>query len=78
MGCKNCDRQQALLDVDVAHLVAEQLALEREITPTEVQEQRLQICQQCPFLMVHTCQKCGCFVAFRVALPSKVCPLGKW
>lgn len=46
----------------------------------ETAEQRLEICKTCEFLtpVTNRCQKCGCFMNFKVSLPSSTCPIGNW
>ncbi len=41
---------------------------------------RLKTCNDCIYLMRSTnmCRVCGCFMKIKAALPSSVCPLGKW
>lgn len=52
-------------------------------TPAEIQE-RLAICQKCPFLENYHCCLCGCAcvetnrVMNKLALATEVCPDGRW
>lgn len=47
---------------------------------TEVRENRLSICKQCPeFINATTqCKKCGCIMNLKTKLPNAECPIGKW
>ncbi|MBP1041424.1 hypothetical protein I6N95_10445 [Vagococcus sp. BWB3-3] len=78
MSCKTCDGRQSLSFLEVDQLVAEQLAVEIDLATEAQCQERLQLCFDCPFLMGHTCHKCGCFVKFRAALRFKGCPIKKW
>lgn len=46
----------------------------------ELQEQRLAICETCPFLTIDKsrCSACGCFVKSKVKMSSSTCPKGYW
>lgn len=43
-------------------------------------EQRLAICNECPFLNKNLvkCKKCGCFMKLKTTLHEAKCPMGKW
>jgi hypothetical protein len=47
---------------------------------TEIAEQRLAICKECPELVSATsqCKKCGCLMNLKTKLPNASCPIGKW
>jgi hypothetical protein len=46
----------------------------------EVQNQRFDICKQCPELLKITkqCKKCGCIMTLKTKLKKAECPLHKW
>lgn len=46
----------------------------------EIQQERMAICEQCPFLMKisKTCRKCGCFMTAKTTLSAAFCPIDKW
>ena len=46
----------------------------------EVIEERLAICNECPWLdkRLVKCRKCGCFMKLKSTLGSAKCPIGKW
>lgn len=46
----------------------------------ELIEERLAICNQCPWLdkRLVKCRKCGCFMKLKATLKQAVCPLDKW
>lgn len=46
----------------------------------ELIEQRLAICNECPFLhkQLIKCKKCGCFMKLKTTLHEAKCPIGKW
>jgi len=45
------------------------------LTPEE--ENRLEVCDTCPFRKKHTCSDCGCFIPAKIRSDSK-CPQDKW
>lgn len=47
---------------------------------TELKEQRLAICRECPFYigLTQQCKKCGCIMPAKATLPHASCPVGKW
>jgi hypothetical protein len=46
---------------------------------TELIDERYEICQQCPQLMVSKqCRECGCFMPAKTKLLHAKCPIGKW
>jgi hypothetical protein len=49
-------------------------------TPKEVVEERLAICNECPWLFkpLKKCRKCGCFMQLKTTLQQAKCPIGKW
>jgi len=46
----------------------------------ELIEERLAICNECPFLNKNLmkCKKCGCFMKLKTTLHEAKCPLDKW
>jgi rRNA maturation endonuclease Nob1 len=46
----------------------------------EIQQQRYNICQECPKLYkpTDTCKVCGCFMKVKTWMPNQSCPLKKW
>ena len=52
----------------------------KERVPEEIQEQRLDICKDCPRLRkkLMQCKECGCIMTAKVKLAEAFCPLGKW
>lgn len=49
----------------------------KEVSKT-IREERLSICNICPFKVEGICQKCGCVVENKVRLESDQCPIQKW
>lgn len=49
-------------------------------TTSDIAEERMSICLECPFLIqaTKTCKKCGCFMAAKTKLEKAECPIGKW
>lgn len=50
---------------------------------TKMAQERMSICQACPFAIAggsrkYLCGKCGCVLAAKVMLPGASCPAGKW
>ena len=47
---------------------------------SELIEERLAICNQCPALNKNLmkCKKCGCYMKLKTTLQKASCPLGKW
>ena len=45
---------------------------------TEVAEQRMAICRECPMLQLGVCQECHCVMALKTKLPNAECPQHKW
>lgn len=48
--------------------------------PSEVKEERLNICLDCEdlFRPTKTCKLCGCFMDVKTWLPTQKCPVDKW
>jgi hypothetical protein len=48
--------------------------------PANIQQERLAICQSCPFYRkkINQCKKCGCIMPQKVKLADASCPVGKW
>ncbi len=48
--------------------------------PSNIQQERLSICQTCPFYRkkIGQCKKCGCIMPQKVKLADAACPVGKW
>lgn len=46
----------------------------------ELQQARLEICKQCPWLnpIGMRCRQCGCFMTLKSTLRQAKCPLEKW
>ncbi|MCU9612621.1 DUF6171 family protein [Caldibacillus lycopersici] len=78
MVCVGCRIKEQVAQLNVDELVIEQLSLEADVLSDEERDERLSICQNCNYLLNHTCSKCGCFVKFRASLPYKSCPIGQW
>lgn len=49
-------------------------------TAKDVIEERLAICNECPWLFksLQKCRKCGCFMKLKTTLEKAQCPIGKW
>lgn len=50
-------------------------------TISEIRQERLNICKQCPELLKllgGTCKKCGCNMLAKTWIPISVCPINKW
>lgn len=47
---------------------------------TQIHEERMSICNNCPeFIALTTqCKECGCFMNLKTKLPNAYCPLNKW
>lgn len=47
---------------------------------SSVTNNRMQICNSCPFFIQSTsqCKKCGCFMTAKTRLKQSQCPVGKW
>lgn len=42
-------------------------------------QERYNICKKCEYLLPTTnCQKCGCFMKFKVKIKVASCPINKW
>nr|WP_236674749.1 DUF6171 family protein [Enterococcus sp. BWR-S5] len=54
------------------------MAFEPTVVSVDIRQKRILLCEQCPKRSAHTCTSCGCYYAFRAALPSKKCPVGRW
>lgn len=56
------------------------LEQEQEALQQPFSNSRYQICLQCEnfFKKFKTCNKCHCFMPFKVKLSSMSCPVGKW
>lgn len=48
--------------------------------PSEIQEERFNICLQCDKLYKpsSSCKICGCFMKVKTTLPGAECPIKKW
>lgn len=48
--------------------------------PSSVLQERLSICEKCPFFRssVKQCKKCGCIMTQKAKLADAVCPVDKW
>lgn len=78
-NCVRCELLESLDRQDPAALIDEQLALEvGNLVSADQRDQRLAICQQCPFFQQGLCLKCGCYTRFRASLKNKSCPMAKW
>lgn len=78
-NCIRCDLLEGLDRQDTKALIDEQLSLEvGNLVEPSVRDQRLEICQTCPFFQNGLCTKCGCYTRFRASLKNKSCPVGKW
>jgi len=49
-----------------------------KITPNDLYESRVKICQDCSFFDNNSCIACGCFVSFKAKMLSEDCPKGYW
>ena len=49
-----------------------------ERSEKELVEERMAICQTCPFFTGKRCRKCVCFMALKTTLRQASCPIGKW
>ena len=52
----------------------------KERSPEELAQYRLEICKVCPAYrpLTNTCRKCGCFMKLKTQLKDAKCPIGKW
>lgn len=80
MSCRGCELLIAAGQVDVARLVAEQLALEpvHNLASETLTAGRIATCLACENQLAGTCLKCGCYYTFRAHLNNKNCPIGQW
>lgn len=48
--------------------------------PSEIKQQRHDICKQCPFYRkkLDQCKKCGCIMDQKTKLADAFCPVHKW
>lgn len=47
--------------------------------PTEVKEERMNICRSCEHLVsFDRCKLCGCFMQYKTMIPGVRCPINKW
>jgi len=48
--------------------------------PKDIQQQRMQICQDCEHFrqILRTCARCGCFMPAKTTLRGAKCPEDKW
>lgn len=49
-----------------------------KLSPKEVSEKRLSICNECEFYSGARCSKCGCQMRVKTTLATSSCPIGKW
>lgn len=51
-----------------------------KISPTDLAEKRIAICNICPELVptLMVCGKCGCLTTAKVKVELASCPMGKW
>ena len=49
-----------------------------EVAPEWVQQERHRRCMSCPFNEKGQCQKCTCYIPFKVLLSTEVCPDRRW
>ncbi len=50
----------------------------RTLAPTDVQKERMDICNACNYFKDNRCKKCGCQLKAKTTLAAAKCPLGKW
>jgi len=52
----------------------------RKIRNQSIIDERMDICNSCPFLSKTTkqCDKCHCFMPLKTTLSIAECPIGKW
>lgn len=48
--------------------------------PENIQQERYNICKQCPRLnkITKQCKECGCFMPEKTKLPNAFCDIHKW
>ena len=51
---------------------------DKDRTPGELLQKRLDTCRECEKLNAGTCAACGCYVEIRAALKRSSCPYKKW
>jgi hypothetical protein len=53
---------------------------EKLFVSQEIQNQRLDICRECPYFdgKQGRCRHCGCFLAYKVRFSLESCPIEKW
>jgi sucrose-6-phosphate hydrolase SacC (GH32 family) len=49
-------------------------------TSSEIQKERMAICEECPelFQLTKQCKECMCIMPLKTKLAEAECPLGKW
>ena len=73
--CKRCLLYEAAEEATLESIKEriEKLS-EKEKSPVELYEKRLNECKCCDNLISGVCMKCGCYVEFRAAFKKNNCP----
>ena len=76
--CKRCLLYEAAEEATLESIKEriEKLS-EKEKSPVELYEKRLNECKECDNLISGVCMKCGCYVEFRAAFKKNNCPNAK-
>ena len=66
--------------VSITKALAIQIAAGCPIASDKEQEERHDICENCPSLMreEYRCGECKCYITIKASLKTSNCPLGKW
>jgi hypothetical protein len=50
------------------------------ISPEELAEERIKLCEECPHFkaLLRQCDLCGCFLDLKTKLLNARCPINKW
>ena len=54
------------------------MSLLPELTPSEIQDHRKDICKACDYRKGDICSVCGCFITLKVKFANSSCPQNKW
>ena len=76
---KRVPRQNISTKIKEVKRATKDIINKNRVTENEYKD-RLKTCNDCVYLVRSTnmCRVCGCFMKIKAALPSSVCPLGKW
>ena len=64
--------------VNLAKDVSQWVRAGAPISPQELTQQRLGVCQACEFFQNDRCTKCGCYMKAKASMVTAKCPLDRW